>query len=295
MTDHRRKLLDEFRLATPVFVVWCLLFLLAIYFTTIPGSGRWAASSMCFLLSTSSIGIWMLFAWLFFYRNATLLRFALGILFVVVVTQLGMAIYKAMTGKLNGDAYAILAPSLIISFCTVVIIGFARSRFGWRFVTDADTVEATKSNFTMRSLLLPVIACWIIICGSIAPIVSPGISKAIGPIIVLGIALLPTFGGVLLLAIMSRFSIRIVWMLAFLSAFLLSATIWFVLGVNEKAMGRMTATSFWLIFAGHIYAVCFILVAATYLRSRGMLFRCGGMSGFAAPRPEAERNIVDLK
>ena len=291
MTDHRRKLLDEFRLTMPVLVVWCLLFLLAIYFTTIPGSGRWAASSMCFLISTSSIGIWMLFAWLFFYRKATLLRFALSILFVVVVTQLGMAIYKAMVGKLYGDAYAILAQPLIISFCTVVIIGFVRSRLGWRFVTDNDTVEATQSKFTMRSWLLLFIACVIMICGIITATLSASLSKAIGPFIVLGIALLPTFGGVLLLAIMSRFSIRVVWLLALLSAFLLSATTWLMI----SSMQPIRSNPFWLFLAGHIYAVCFLLVAATYLRSRGMLFRCGGMSGFAAPRPEAERNIVDSK
>ena len=80
-------------------------------------------------------------------------------------------------------------------------------------------------------------------------------------------------------------------MLALLSAFLLSATSCLMI----SSMQPIKSNTFWLFLAGHIYAVCFILVAATYLRSRGMLFRCGGMSGFAAPRPEAERNIVDLK
>ncbi|MEO2050103.1 MAG: hypothetical protein ABGX16_26395 [Pirellulales bacterium] len=227
---------------------------------------------------TSATGLWMALIWLLLYRKLSFIRVLMGPLIYIVVGFLGAFAYLQMWGNIRGNessleyVFRINIPGLLFSFLAIVPVVLLRQLTGWRIVDERDYDEQIQTRLPLKAQLL-LVTLLSALCA--ATVIFSGPQTVFRGVALMAIPIIWTF---LLYAAMSWVRIRYIWLVAIV----------FSLIASTPVKDRFFVQAFTL----YTSSACLMLFAACYLRSRGILLRFGGKSGFSALRDPSQRVTV---
>ena len=288
------------RLVFPIVVIYCSLLGVAIYLnsyfdylTSYVDSrlvGDWMKRwSQLYVLVMFGAGIWMAAVWSALYGKKIPVRLAVATLTIASFTTVVSAVYtlssKNSTSFLRTFDF-LAAGGAFFAMCVLPLLAM-RWLLAWQVLDeeDGDEFQACGRYTVMNIIWLTTAAavCCAIVVWAFDFV---GVEGNRGMEII-GATILFNVGGLLLLAAMSRFRIRFVWPIALLIA----GTMALLSYAGSQIISRENALRnvFLPAFVGYSYALLLVLFAASWLRSQGILVRCGGVAGFGARREVIRR------
>ena len=277
------KPLFEIRLVAPVFVAWCLLFfgLLSVGITgeRVGSEGQLIPINYLgpLLYGLGFVGFWMTIVW------GCLAGNAFWRWIVTPSIPVGVALMTELSVDLARSNFPITIFVAIISGVAILPVATVRRVARWRIVWGERASAPVSGPLSLKAIFV-----FISLLAALFALARLGTLDGWKDTVLRAtVCILPVIWAFLLPALMSRLPIRYVWPVTLvIGALLALVAAWCVTNADSRSYsGRQVSflPEFLPILMAYLTGSAGWLLAATYLRWRGVLFQFGGVTGFALP------------